>query len=118
MVTIHDTALLYDVSEAHLKKVVQLLARKGYLRAVRGHGGGYALGRPASAINLGALIRDTEPDLALVECFGTPNDCRLTGTCRLPGVFDQALVAFLAVLDRHTLRDVELGAAVFPALPA
>ena len=42
MVTIHDTALLYDVSEAHLKKVVQLLARKGYLRAVRGHGGGYA----------------------------------------------------------------------------
>lgn len=112
-VTIKETAEFYVISQAHLKKVIRRLAQKGYVEAVRGHGGGFTLARPASEINLGALIRDTEPDFALVECFRAGNACRITSGCHLPGVFSQALGAFWTVLDRHTLHDVAVAPALF-----
>ncbi|MFN3954702.1 MAG: RrF2 family transcriptional regulator [Pararhodobacter sp.] len=117
-VTIKETAEFYAISQAHLKKVIRHLAQRGYVDAVRGHGGGFALARPASEINLGALLRDTEPDFALVECFRAGNACRITRGCHLPGVFSQALGAFWAVLDHHTLHDVVVAPEMFGPLVA
>ena len=43
----------------------------------------------------------------LVGCVGSPNgDCVVAKACRLRGVLGEALLAFLAVLDRYTLADV------------
>lgn len=111
--TISETAGIYDISQAHLKKVVRLLANKGYVQAVRGHGGGFRLGRPAHEISLGALLRDTEPDFALVECYRSGGACLVAGRCRLPRVLNQALGAFLEVMDRHSLQDVLLNPRAF-----
>lgn len=111
--TISETAEISGISQAHLKKVVRLLANKGYVLAVRGHGGGFRLGRPAHEISLGALLRDTEPDFALVECYRSGKSCLVSGCCRLPRVLDQALAAFLEVMDRHSLRDILLSPRAF-----
>lgn len=112
-VTIRETAETYGISQAHLKKVVLLLARRGYLHAARGHGGGFTLARPAEEIRLGALIRDTEPDFAMVECFRPGSNCLVLRECRLPSVLRGALAAFFDVLDRHTLQDVLVSPALF-----
>ncbi len=112
-VTIRETAETYGISQAHLKKVVLQLSRKGYLHASRGHGGGFTLARPAHEIHLGALVRDTEPDFALVECFRPGSNCLVAGECRLPSVLQKALAAFFEVLDRHTLQDVLVSPALF-----
>lgn len=108
LVTIDEIAGAYDISHAHLTKVVNALTRAGYLTAVRGRSGGLRLAMPADRINLGAVIRTTEPDFALVECFSTGNQCVITKCCKLQGVLDEALQAFLAILDRHTLASIAL----------
>jgi Rrf2 family transcriptional regulator, nitric oxide-sensitive transcriptional repressor len=107
-VTIEEMAASYRISRAHLMKVVNALTRAGYLTAVRGRSGGLMLARPAETIRLGEVIRSTEPDFALVECFATGNRCVITGCCRLPGVLSEALAAFLETLDRHTLASIAL----------
>src|SRR5215472_4440682 len=83
-VTIEEMAASYRISRAHLMKVVNALTRAGFLTAVRGRSGGLMLGRPADEIRLGEVIRSTEPDFALVECFATDNQCIVTRCCRLP----------------------------------
>jgi Rrf2 family nitric oxide-sensitive transcriptional repressor len=108
LVTIEEMAKSYRISRAHLMKVVNALTRSGYLIAVRGRSGGLRLGRPADEIVLGDVVRATEPDFALVECFASGNQCVITRCCRLPRVLDEALAAFLGVLDRHTLESLTL----------
>lgn len=108
LVTVEETAKVYNVSRAHLMKVVSLLTKAGYLKGVRGRSGGFTLARRPEEINLGAVIRETEPDFALVECFGPDNRCIITGCCRLPGILNEALSSFVATLDRYTLADLML----------
>ena len=108
LVTIEEMAKSYRISRAHLMKVVNTLTRAGYLTAVRGRSGGLRLAKPACEIVLGEVVRATEPDFALVECFATGNQCVITSCCRLAGVVDAALNAFLGVLDSHTLESLML----------
>ncbi len=104
--TIREIAESYDISKNHLMKVVQELNSKGYLYAIRGKNGGLRLRGAPEEINLGELVRSTEQDLTLVECFGSGSQCALTPACRLKGVLAEALEAFFRVLDSYTLADL------------
>jgi Rrf2 family transcriptional regulator, nitric oxide-sensitive transcriptional repressor len=112
-VTIQEIAAAYRISRPHLMKVVNWLARAGYLTALRGRSGGLVLARPAEDIRLGEVVRATEPAFAIVECFSTNNQCVFSDYCRLPRVFDKALTAFLTVLDQHTLASVAMRSKDF-----
>lgn len=104
--TITEIAECYAISRNHLMKVVYELGRLGYVETIRGKHGGMRLRAQPSHINLGKLIRQTENDLSLAECFGTKNHCRLTPSCTLRSALEEALQAFLDVLDRYTLADL------------
>ena len=108
LVTIEEMAESYDISRAHLMKVVNALTRAGYLTAVRGRAGGLKLAVSPDELRLGDLVQATEPDFALVECFSTNNQCVIGGCCRLPRVMEEALQAFIATLNRYTLASVAL----------
>ncbi len=108
LVTIEEMAASYRISRAHLMKVVNALTRAGYLVAVRGRAGGVTLGKPADEIHLGDVVRTTEPDFALVECFSTGGECVIDGCCRLRPALRRALGAFLAELDRNTVASIAL----------
>lgn len=101
-VTIAEIASTYGISSNHLMKVVQHLAAGDAVVTLRGQHGGLRLLKPAAAIRLGDVIRRSEPDLALVSCSG----CIIEFGCGLPGVLDQAMAEFMAVLDGHTLADL------------
>lgn len=113
LVTIEQTAETFGISRAHMKKVVLLLTREGFLRGVRGRSGGFTLARPADEINLGHVIRATEPDFGMVECFLPGNHCCITRRCGLPGIIDEALAAFIGTFDRYTLAQFILSEQSF-----
>jgi Rrf2 family transcriptional regulator, nitric oxide-sensitive transcriptional repressor len=107
LVTIAEIAENYGISRHHLTKIVNELARQGLLDTVRGRSGGVRLARPASQIRLGAVVRASEPDFRLVECFDKATDtCPLTPFCRLKRVLRGALETYLAELDRVTLAEL------------
>ncbi len=105
-VTIAEIAAAYGVSEAHLMKVVHQLGVAGEVATARGRKGGLRLNRPPASISLGAVVRRTEQDIDLVPCFGNPGGCPIEPACVLRHALDEALAAFLAVLDRYTLADL------------
>ena len=109
--SLSEVAEAYDISRHHLVKVVNYLAKLGYLETRRGRGGGVSLAMKPEDIRVGMVVRRTEGTPPLVECFDKEhNTCILNGSCRLKGALAQAVNAFYETLDRHTLRDLIAGA--------
>jgi Rrf2 family nitric oxide-sensitive transcriptional repressor len=77
------------------------------VNAATGRGGGIRLGRDPAAINIGEVVRRTEPNFRIVECFdAAANTCRILPVCTLRGVLMDALEAFFHALDKYTLADL------------
>ncbi|WP_417513108.1 RrF2 family transcriptional regulator [Marinobacter sp.] len=106
LTTIQEIADSYDISKNHLMKVVHQLNKKGYIETVRGKKGGMRLHMAPEDINVGVLVRETEHDLSIVECYSGNNTCKITPVCGLKPMFGEALQAFLSVLDKYTLQDI------------
>ena len=105
--TIGEVAAAYGISENHLMKVVHSLSRRGYIDTVRGKGGGMRLKLAPENINVGEVMRGTEQDNRLVECFDERNSgCRIEPACMLKGILGRAMEAFFAVLDGYALSDL------------
>lgn len=105
--TVAEIARMHDISRSHLTKIVMTLSAQGWLVTTRGRGGGLRLQIPADQIVLGDVIRQTETDFDLVECFNADaSACRLDGSCRLKFTLIEALNQYLKVLDGVTLADL------------
>jgi Rrf2 family nitric oxide-sensitive transcriptional repressor len=107
LVTIAEVAESYGISRNHLMKVAYELGAAGYVETVRGRGGGLRLAKDVAKIRLGDVVRDSEPDMALVTCFEPiAAPCAIKRCCVLRGALNEAGAAFLAVLDGYTLADL------------
>ena len=104
--TISEIAERFDISRPHLMKVVNRLSVQCYIEAIRGRNGGIRLARPPAQIRVGAVVRDTEEDLAVMGCLSESGFCRIEGCCVLRRALREAMLAFLEVLDRYTLADL------------
>lgn len=107
LVRIEEVVHIHSLKKPNIVKAVHELGREGYLETLRGRGGGFRLARPASDIRVGDVVRMTEGDLDLVECFNAEtNTCPLIGICRLSRAFQEARRAFMDVLDGVTIADI------------
>lgn len=106
LATIPEIAEAHRISENHLTKVVHQLGRRGYLKTVRGKGGGVRLAMSPEEIVLGDVIRQTEGDIQMAECFTANSTCRVQRACRLQGILVEALTAMFLVFDAYTLADL------------
>ena len=100
MTSISEVTDVYGVSRNHMVKIINQLSRAGYVTAVRGKNG---LGKPASAIRIGDVVRELEP-LSLVNC--SSEFCHITPACRLKQALSKAVQSFLTELDNYTLADL------------
>ncbi len=107
LVTIQDIASLHSISKNHLTKVVHHLGQIGIVATVRGRNGGLKLGHEPVDINIGAVVRQTETDFHMAECFHKENNrCVYASACVLEDVLGAATAAYLLVLDGVTLDDL------------
>ncbi len=104
---IKEIAESYGISKNHLMKVTHELGKMGVIETIRGRNGGIKLAKDPTEVNIGRLVRKTEEDFHLVECFDSKhNQCVITPVCGLKHVLSKALQAYLSVLDEYTLNDL------------
>lgn len=116
LATIAEISKAYDIPAAHLMKVVHRLGQRGYIVTVRGKGGGMRLARAPDMINIGDLVRDTEDNMDIAECFGSvKRSCPMLPACVLKSVLTEARKSFLATLDFYRLSDLVDSAVAMPA---
>lgn len=107
LVTIQDIADMHGISKNHLMKVAHQLGLSGMVETVRGRNGGLRLNKEPADINIGDVVRNTENDFCMAECFDRDNNsCIYAPSCTLKGVLSSATAAYLAVLDGVTLDDL------------
>ena len=103
-----------EITPQNVFKIVNLLTRAGLIEAVRGRNGGVKLARPAQSIRIGDVVRATEVTRVEIE-EGAPGGVRSgQGVNR---ILDNALDAFIEVLDQHTIADMVKTQAPAPMRP-
>ncbi|WP_257347566.1 RrF2 family transcriptional regulator [Pseudalkalibacillus decolorationis] len=117
LINIKDIADMYQISKNHLMKVIHELGKLGLIQTVRGRNGGIRLNKRPEEINIGEVIRKTEEDFYIVECFeDSRNGCIISPVCGLKGVLNEALEAYFKVLDGYTLADLTFNKSAFQKL--
>lgn len=97
----------FNINKHHLHKVSQRLSQLGWIDSARGKNGGISLKKEALSLNLAKVISELEPDMNPIDCEGV--ECPIAGTCKLQNVLDQASDAFLQVLAKFKLEDMQLS---------
>ncbi|WP_404450766.1 Rrf2 family transcriptional regulator [Virgibacillus necropolis] len=107
LASIKEISETFSISQNHLGKIVFELNKHGYLDTVRGRNGGIRLAKPPEEMNVGEIVRKFEDDFMIMECFDkSRNQCVITPACKLKHALNEAVQAFLQVLDQYTVKDL------------
>ncbi|WP_455466650.1 iron-responsive transcriptional regulator RirA [Bartonella sp. B39] len=105
---IPEIARTYAVSEFFLFKILQPLVEAGFIKTVRGRNGGVKLAKPAAEISVADVVKVTEDNFYMAECFNTAeSNCPLIDFCGLNAALQKALNAFFDVLSVISLADLQ-----------
>jgi Rrf2 family nitric oxide-sensitive transcriptional repressor len=106
LVKVADLATSLDLTMQNVFKIVHILSRNRLISAARGRNGGVGLARPPEQIRMGDIVRameSTDIELDIDAPRKKSGQASVSGVNR---VLDDALEAFVAVLDQHTLADM------------
>ena len=105
--TVDELAKHLEISENHLKKIIHKLAKTNYIISIKGRGGGLKLGMAPEDINLGEVLKITEDNLNIVQCFSSANCCPfMSSGCALKGIISNSLEKFIEEFSKYTLKDI------------
>ena len=105
-VTAERIADAYGISREHLVKVIQQLARLGYVRSIPGRKGGVQLAKAPGQINVAEVISDFEGRGGILACVSDPSVCNLEPGCLLRVQLIKAEKAFYETLRPFTIADL------------
>lgn len=105
--TVEELAKNLEISEHHLKKIIHKLAKTDLIISLKGRTGGLKLGLDPQDINLGEVIKITEDNLNIAQCFNKGYCCPYMGSeCKIKGIMQDSLDAFLYEFSKYTLNDI------------
>ena len=106
LVKVADLSTTLDLTMQNVFKIVHILSRNGLISAARGRNGGVGLARPPEQIRMGDIVRAMESTDIEVDVETPLNRSSRVDVSGVNRVLDDALEAFVAVLDQHTLADM------------
>ncbi len=94
------------IPESYTRKVFQSLVQGGFLKALRGPGGGYTLTEHPTKISLLRIIQEVDGDQTFDSCImGLPH-CTREKACPLHTVWSEAKQPLIEQLRNTTLQDL------------
>lgn len=106
----------YDIPVELLAKVLQHLARRGFVAAHKGAHGGYHLARPAQTISLAEIVQAIDGPLAITACGRNDEQCEQFGTCTVRDPLSRVKDRILSVLQAMTLAEMRRDGTGIPVV--
>ena len=103
-----EIAEKWSVPVKYLEQILKLLKEAGIVMSQVGVGGGYRLGRSATLITAGEIIRLLDGRLAPMGCVSSYDyePCEFESACGLKTLWARARAALIGVLDQTTIADL------------
>ena len=102
-----DIAKRQEISEKYLEAIVASLSKNGFVRSLRGKGGGYQLLKDPSENTIGSILRLTEGSLAPIACLEhEPNHCERVSVSKNLKMCEVAYKVFSEFFDVITIADL------------
>ena len=96
----------YRIPVPVLSKVLQKLAREGFLISEQGTNGGYRLARSPREITALEVIRAIDGPIILTNCFTDHAECELTHQCTVRAPLRKVHEGILRLLESITIYDL------------
>jgi Rrf2 family protein len=96
----------YGIPLPLLSKVLQKLARHGFLSSEHGVHGGYRLARDPHEISALQVIRSIDGPILLTSCFTEYGECNQSGTCTVREPLRKVHEGILKLLASITISDL------------
>ena len=107
VVRLKDVAARQEISLKYLEQIISVLQKCGYVKSMRGPGGGYMLAKKPEQYTVGMILRQIEGSLAPVACLdGEKNDCVRQESCVTLRLWKMLYEAINGVVDQVTLADL------------
>lgn len=101
-VTLADISNCQGISLSYLEQLFAKLRKSGLVEGVRGPGGGYRLGKPASQISIAQIISAVDENIDATRCRGN-EDCHSGEKCLTHKLWSDLSVRLFDFLDDLTL---------------
>lgn len=105
-ISIKEVAVRQGISDKYLEQIISMMSSAGYVRSIRGAGGGYILTETPDKYTVGMILRTTEGSLAPVACVDENNPCDRVENCATTEVWRRLNTAINDVVDNITLQDL------------
>ena len=96
----------YGIPLPLLSKVLQKLARTGFVTSEHGANGGYRLRRPAANISALEVIRSIDGPIFLTSCFNDAPDCGVANRCNVREPLRKVHEAIQGLLENISIADM------------
>jgi Rrf2 family protein len=108
---VNEIAEQNGIPKKFLDTILGELRNAGLLHSKKGKGGGYSLGRPASEIRVGHIIRVLDGPLAPIACasktaYQRCDDCTDEKQCAVRMMMLEVRQAISTVLDNRSLAEM------------
>ena len=95
-----------SISRKYLHALLTALKSGGFVRSVRGSGGGYLLARPPASIRINDVVQALEGSLSVTDCVEDPSTCERSAGCVTHELWLELSQAVEQLLSGITLEDL------------
>lgn len=107
VVRLKDVAERQEISIKYLEQIISVLLKCGYVKSLRGPGGGYMLSKKPEDYTVGMILRQIEGSLAPVACLeDEENGCSRNRECATLKLWEMLYEAINGVVNKVTLADL------------
>lgn len=104
-ITLADIAQRQGISLSYLEQLFARLRKQSLVASVRGPGGGYTLGRPASSIYVAQVISAVDENVDTTRCGGAHN-CQDNQQCLTHDLWQDLSNRIYEYLNQISLQDL------------
>ncbi len=108
-VTIREISEKQDVSVSYLEQILNKLRKAGFIKSIKGPGGGYILNKRPEDISIASILKELEGPFAITSCLDPDEGCIRIDSCVVHLLWKSLGEQIDAFLNTITLQSLLSG---------